>query len=164
MVTYFVQKMPLSIDSVSQIKEILKTVDVFNETEVSVALELVDKCLKGTDEYYIHVAEDNTSKIIGFTCFGNRPLTEGVYDLYWIAVFPEYQKKGVGYKLLKFLEKEIINLGGRLILTETSSRPQYMNARSFYSKNGYNILASINDFYSPNDTLLVYGKYLNTST
>lgn len=162
MVAVSVQIMPLSIDSGPSIKKILKKVDVFSETEVSVALELVDKCLNGTDEYRIHVAIDNNdSQILGFICFGKRPLTDGVYDLYWIAVFPEYQNKGIGQKLLMFLEKEILYLGGRLILTETSSRPQYMKSRRFYTKNGYNLIASINDFYSLNDTLLIYGKYLN---
>ena len=36
----------------------------------------------------------------------HSPVTQGTFDLYWIAVDPDFQKQGVGSKLLDFLGNE----------------------------------------------------------
>ena len=162
---FYIQKMPFLKVHRSRIEEILRKNGIFNETEIQVALELVDDCILGKNEYSIHVAvENNTSNTIGYICFGKRPLTDGVYDLYWIVLDPEYHHKGVGHELLVSFEEEVKHQNGRLILAETSSRQVYLKARNFYSKNGYKVIASIDDFYGPQDSLLIYGKYLAHQT
>ncbi len=87
-------------------------------------------------------------------------MTEGTYDLYWIAVNPEAQSKGIGSGLIKFVENHLENIEGRLIIIETSGKPSYEKERRFYEKNSYSQFASIKDFYKVGDSLIIYGKYL----
>ncbi len=158
---FHVEQMPLSVAYRPQIEEIVKKVGVFNKEEIAVAVELIDQCLTGKDDYLIHVAvDDATSQALGYICFGRRPFTDGVYDMYWIAVDPESQHKGVGQKLLESIEKVITSFGGRMILAETSSRLVYQKARGFYLKNGFRKIVEIKDFYTIGDALLVYQKQL----
>jgi len=63
--------------------------------------------------------------------------------------------------LLRFMERDIKDLGGRMILAETSSNPEYQGARDFYSKHGYREVARIDDFYRVNEGLIIYQHRLD---
>jgi len=39
----------------------------------------------------------------GYACYGPTPLTQGVYDLYWIVVDPQLSGKGFGRYLLEYV-------------------------------------------------------------
>ncbi len=98
--------------------------------------------------------------MLGYTCFGPHPLTEGTYDLYWIVVDPIAQGRGIGHALLARVEAEVQARGGRLLLVETSSTPAYTSARRFYETSAYRCEATIHDFYAPGDDLLIFSKDL----
>lgn len=142
------------------IVNILKYADVFNEEELVVAVELVDSYLKGEIDYIIRVAVDDKESVEGYICYGRTPFTNGVYHLYWIAVGLHRQRKGIGKELMKFMENEIVPMGGRMILLETSSTEKYKASRKFYTSNGYILAACIEDFYKIDDDLYIYAKYL----
>lgn len=147
---------------VLKIERLLGKVKAFSKSEVEVAMELVNITAnnpKQTD-YYIFVYEDG-KKILGYYCTGKRPLTDGVFDLYWIATNPEYPKKGVGKSLLTHAEEFVLSKNARWLLAETSSKDDYAAARNFYLRNRYSIIAEINDFYSVGDNLMVFGKYFS---
>jgi len=99
-------------------------------------------------------------RAVGYVCFGPTPATEGTYDLYWIAVSPKLHNKGIGRQLLNFTEREVVRMGGRLLIIETSSQEKYAPTQAFYLKNGYEIEARIRDFYRPGDDRLIYTKHL----
>lgn len=145
-------------------REILKKILVgtghFNEEEIRTAFELIDSNLRGEEDYKIYVYEEN-DKTEGYICFGRRPMTEGTYDLYWIAVEHNVQGKGIGRKLVKFMEDELKKADGRLVLVETSGQKNYEGERTFYERNGYMVKTVIKDFYRSGDDLIVYYKYLN---
>lgn len=147
-----------------KIKDILNDTDNFNEEEIKIALELIDVYLNDKDqkdyEIFVDSEEENESEIKGYVCIGPRPLTEGTYDLYWIAVNPKVQSKGIGSGLIKFIEDHIRSKNGRLILIETSGKDSYEKERKFYEKNQYEELVNIRDFYRTGDSLIIYGKYL----
>ena len=147
-----------------KIKDILIDTDNFNEEEIKIALELIDVYINDKDqkdyEIFTDVSEEEESNIKGYICIGPRPLTEGTYDLYWIAVNPKVQSKGVGSGLIKFIEDHIKEKNGRLILIETSGKESYEKERKFYEKNLYEELVNIRDFYRQGDGLVIYGKYL----
>ncbi|MFI5236888.1 MAG: GNAT family N-acetyltransferase [Ignavibacteriales bacterium] len=134
----------------------------FNNEEIKVAMELVNLAAadpKQTD-YNLFVYEEN-GMILGYHCTGKRPLTDGVYDLYWIVTNPGYNKKGIGKKLLEHAESFVNEMNGRWLLAETSSKESYSATRNFYMRNNYSIISEINDFYSKGDMLIVFGKYFN---
>lgn len=88
------------------------------------------------------------------------PLTDGTYDLYWIAVDPQTQGSGYGRALLRFAEDDVLQRGGRLLLIETSSQESYGATIRFYEKSGYPLVARIKGFYRPGDDKLIFAKEL----
>ncbi len=144
----------------AKIEILLNKISNFTAMEVEIAMELVNIAANniGQNDYHIFVYEDE-EKILGYHCSGKRPLTDGVFDLYWIVADPESQIKGIGKKLLDQAEYFVKENNGRWFLAETSSKLSYEKTRSFYLRNGFSIVAQINDFYSVGDGLIIFGKY-----
>ena len=143
------------------INSILIETHMFTDDEIAVALELTDAVLfnKTQKDYIIHIAELE-GKTVGYICYGPTPVTVGTYDIYWIAVAPHIQKRGVGRKLVSYVEDEIASKNGRLIIIETSSQHKYEPTRNFYIRTHYTMEARIKDFYSEGDDRLIYVKRL----
>ncbi len=139
----------------------LRVIPEFTPVELKVAEELID-CYLGDPSgsgYHIAVAEVD-STVVGYTCYGPTPLTEGTWDVYWIAVSPEAQGNGVGKALMAFVEGRIKETRGRLILIETASKSEYEKTRRFYDSQGYQLICRVPDFYEPGDDKLVLQKRL----
>jgi aminoglycoside 6'-N-acetyltransferase I len=136
---------------------------VFTEEEVTVALELCDIALNdpGQKDYDLYSAVDEQHIVAGYYCVGPTPMTDGTFDLYWIAVAPNLHNKGVGKQLLRHAENLVRDQKGRLLIAETSSQPKYENTRKFYVNNNYTEVARVKDYYRLGDDLVVYGKYLS---
>jgi GNAT superfamily N-acetyltransferase len=139
---------------------LLKAQAHFRPAEVQIALELIDLALDppGQEDYLIRCAEDGREEIVGYACYGKAPLTDAVYDLYWIVVHPDSWSRGAGSALLLQTEDEVKRFKARLLLIETSSLPSYARPRSFYLKHGYRELARIQDYYAVGDHKLIFGK------
>jgi GNAT superfamily N-acetyltransferase len=88
------------------IMKILQKTPEFKPSEVAVAEELIDSYLADAYQsgYYILVSEAD-SVVVGYICYGSTPLTEGTWDIYWMAVAPQMQGKGIGTALLESAEK-----------------------------------------------------------
>jgi len=89
--------------------DIIKATRFFVPDEIKVAEELIDIYLSQPDQqdYQIVVIEDPAGKVTGYMTYGPTPLTEGTWDLYWIAVSPEVQGQGYGQLLVRYLENEV---------------------------------------------------------
>jgi len=144
------------------LEEILNRISNFNRLEVQVAMELVNIAESNPyqEDYNIFVYEKD-GKVFGYHCTGKRPLTDAVYDMYWIVADPDATEKGIGKKLLQHAEEFIKQRNGRWLLAETSSKENYTRTRNFYLRNNYSIVAEINDFYSIGDNLVVFGKFFS---
>ena len=143
------------------ILELIHLTGLFTKEEEQVAMEVIDVCLtkSGQQDYIIVVIENEQGAIAGYMCYGPTPMTEGVVDLYWLAVHPGKHRQGYGKALIQWLEKSVQEKKGRLIVIETSSRDKYAATRNFYQRLGYVENARIRDFYCPGDNLLIYCKY-----
>lgn len=97
---------------------------------------------------------------MGFASYGRVPLTESSYDLYWIVVDPDHQRRGVGSRLIERVEHEIRQRRGTQLYVETSSQPSHGAARIFYERRGYRRAAVFPDFYRQGDDKIVYAKSL----
>ncbi len=150
----------MEISDREQVIEIISRTKMFTAAEIDVATELIDIYLNNAQQrdYIIYVAEDAVKKVVGYACYGPTPGAEGTFDLYWIAVSPVVQNKGIGKQLLTFVEAEVINKNGRLIIIETSSQLKYKNTQQFYLNNNYKIEARIKDFYRVGDDRLIFVK------
>jgi ribosomal protein S18 acetylase RimI-like enzyme len=152
---------PLRHDDRPAIARILRQTKVFTETEVLCALELIDVYLNvaGQKDYILECAVDEADRPLGYVCYGPTPLTEGTYDLYWIAVDPDCHGQGVGTLLMEHVEQRLRPLG-RLVLIETSSQPKNHAARRFYLRHHYQEVARVPDFYAEGDDRVIYAKRL----
>ncbi|MGZ7039839.1 MAG: GNAT family N-acetyltransferase, partial [Thermoanaerobaculia bacterium] len=141
----------------------------FTPDEVKSADELVDQAIEHPEkgEYLVHVLEDPDSgpkkMVQGYVCYGATPLTDGVFDLYWIAVDPKRQGQGFGQLLLRFVENEVRRQRGRMLLIETSSKESYGPTLRFYHRSGYDEISRIKDFYRIEDDKVVFSKKLSQS-
>lgn len=142
--------------------QMLRNMPEFNPAEVIVAEEVLDDYLRDSirSGYHVFVAETGSS-IVGYICYGPTPLTEGTWDIYWLAVAPNQQRKGIGKSLLTFAEGNIKETSGRIAIIETSSRPEYEATARFYRTLGYELACHITDFYAPNDDKLILIKRLH---
>ncbi|MGQ9546491.1 MAG: GNAT family N-acetyltransferase [Dehalococcoidia bacterium] len=151
----------MSAEDKPRIMEILGNVPEFKPAEVAVAEELINGYLENKfgSGYHILVAEVD-SIVAGYICYGPTPLTEGTWDIYWVAVAPEKQDQGIGSALMKSAERDIVEAKGRLAIIETSSTPAYEKTRRFHMSHGYEIVARIPNFYAPGDDKLILQKRL----
>ncbi len=147
------------------IRQILQETDVFTNEEIAIAIELIEIFLDDPkqQDYDLYTAMTENSEIAGYVCLGPTPLTNGTFDLYWIAVKPSFHGQGIGKQLLHYAEANAQRNNGRLLIAETSSQLKYESTRMFYIKNQYAEISRITDYYKPGDDLVVYGKYLSQS-
>jgi D-alanine-D-alanine ligase len=154
----------------NRIREILDATSVFRDDEVAVALELFDETFAagparapydpgdGVANYEFVGSFNREGQLIGYVCYGATPGTDRVYDLYWIATHPAFQGEGAGTQLLDEVERRLRQREARLLVVETSSRPDYAATRRFYEARGYVHAATVTDFYAPGDDRVIYTK------
>lgn len=143
------------------IERILRASRAFREEEIAVGLELVDETLDPRpDTDFRWIVAERGSDVLGFACFGPVPMTDGTFDLYWIAVANEARGSDVATRLDRAVEDEARGQGGRWVLAETSSTAPYAPARRFYAKRGYSLVERIPDFYRDGDDRITFGKRL----
>ena len=142
--------------------KILRDTPEFKPAEVVVAEEVIDSYLGDPDGsgYNTLVAEAD-STVIGYICYGPTPLTEGTWDIYWMAVSAEKQGKGTGGVLLAHAENRMKESQGRLIFIETSSQAGYEKTRRFYLSHGYQVIGRLPGFYAPGDDKIILQKRLS---
>jgi ribosomal protein S18 acetylase RimI-like enzyme len=145
-----------------QVHAVTANTTVFNPDEVECVDELWGEYQsQGAEKsgYYFLVDRED-AHVLGYACYGPRALTDRTYDLYWIAVDPDARRGGVGRKLLAATEEAVRKLGGRLLIVETSGLPKYEPTRAFYLATGYLLEATLKDFYTDGDDLVIFTKRL----
>ena len=152
---------PLTAKEKSSVMRILQDTPEFLPPEVVIAEELIDAFLEdqATSGYYIQFAEVD-GDIAGYICYGNTPLTEATWDIYWVAVDRNKQGLGIGRILMKHAEDDIKKMRGKLIMVETSGKPEYNKTRRFYDTLDYQRVCQIPDYYAPGDDLVLFSKRL----
>lgn len=145
------------------IERIVRGVGNFRDDEVAVAMELVDIGLGADAKGYSFVVAEDDDELIGYACFGHAPMTDAVYDLYWIAVDRGRQGAGIGQQLLAAVERAVRAAGGRMLLIETEGSDGYDATRRFYERAGYPEVARLRDYYRPGADKVIYGRSLGRS-
>ena len=144
-----------------QIEQMLRATESLNDEEVAVALELVDLTLEQPSQSdYRFLLAFGSNGLAGYLCYGQTPMTEGTYDLYWLVTHPDQRRRGVARALVVALEERLRSEGARLIRVETSSQEGYGAARRFYRACAYEESAVLREFYRPGDDLIIFTKRL----
>jgi GNAT superfamily N-acetyltransferase len=143
---------------------IVRATGFFSEEEALIAMELADERLaKGDMSGYFFLFAEEEGRLSGYTCFGPIPGSLHSYDLYWIAVDPREQGRGLGRRLIAESERIMAERGARRVYADTSSRPQYEPTRAFYLACGYIQEAFLGEFYAAGDGKVIFVKILSTS-
>lgn len=142
------------------VRRLVHETGFFRNDEIDVAVELVEERLKKRDAsgYHFLLLDDAAGFLAGYVCFGPIACTIGSFDLYWVAVDPSHQGRGLGRALVRAAEDAVRTSGGRRMYIETSSQPKYEPTRRFYASCGYAIDATLRDFYAPGDDKLIYSR------
>lgn len=148
---------PVTTADRQPLAELLGRIETFSAEEVTCALELIDAAIAGSTDYQVRVA-DKDGKIVGYICYGPTPMTEGTYDLYWIASDPKVRGQGVGAALASAMEGDLRRRQGRLIRVETSAMEAYGPTRGFYAAMKYLEEARFKDFYKQGEDLIILSK------
>jgi ribosomal protein S18 acetylase RimI-like enzyme len=150
----------------SRLAELLVATGAFHGEEIEIALSLFDVEMgrpasdDPADYEFLGAFEDE--QLAGYACFGPTPATEGTYDLYWLAVHPVLQGRGIGRALVRAVEAQLVARDARLLIVETSSRANYAATREFYVRSGYTEAARVRDFYAPADDRILLTTRLTT--
>jgi ribosomal protein S18 acetylase RimI-like enzyme len=149
-------------DDIETVREIVEATGYFTVSEVPVAVELVqDNLVKGeADSGYSFIFAQLGGRTVGYLCYGLIPCTASSYNLYWIAVRPDAQRRGIGKALMREAERRVRAAGGTRIYIDTSYKAQYEDTRGFYQSLGYELDALLKDFYAPGDDKVIYRKVL----
>jgi ribosomal protein S18 acetylase RimI-like enzyme len=144
--------------------EIIARGGPFRPEEISCAIELLEAALAraegNTYEALVGCDDQDDRHLLGYVCFGQTPMTETTFDLYWIVVAAEARGRGIGQALMAATEDHLRARGGRLIRIETSSLEGQGGAVRFYEKAGYDKVGVIPDFYRAGDDLVTFAKRL----
>jgi GNAT superfamily N-acetyltransferase len=144
------------------IEDILRSTDFFYEFEIEIALGLAnDTITSGTDDcgyYWMKIFTDG--RLVAFANYVKNSFSVHSWDLYWIAVHQNSRHKELGSMLLKEVEDDVRNSGGKILWLDTSGRQLYAPTEAFYKRNGYTLQASLKDFYAPGDPKQIYSKIL----
>lgn len=147
---------------VDDVRRLVEKSGFFRGDEIAVAVELVSERLsRGPESGYHFVIAEVRGRLAGYVCYGPIPCTASSFDLYWIAVDPQIQGRGLGKALLHEAEQLIRKMGGDRVYVETSSRDQYQSTRIFYERCGYRKASVLDDFYGPDDGKVTYLKLLH---
>lgn len=140
----------------------LEATGFFNPEELALALELVDDRLAhGEASHYRFLLAEVDGEVAGYACWGPIPGTVESADLYWIAVHPRHQGRGVGRALLAAAEEGMRRQGRRRCWIETATRPQYAPTRAFYLACGYTLVAELPEYYAPGDGKAIFCRVLD---
>lgn len=116
--------------------------------------------------------ENETTKDLWFTVeHEGRPVgigycapekfTEGTYNLLAIGVLKELQGQGIGKDMMAYVERELRKQSNRLLIVETSGADEFELTRKFYNNLGYNLEATIRDFWQEGEDKVIYWKKLS---
>lgn len=143
------------------IREMAAATKFFHSYEIDVAVELVDDRLqKGAASDYAFVFLETAGRLLGYACYGLIPCTASSYDVYWIVVQPDSQRRGIGRMILDEAESLIRKAGGTRIYVDTSQSEKYRVTRAFYQQIGYHCESILADFYAPGDGKVIFSKRL----
>ncbi len=112
----------------------------------------------GPDHRWVVDEDGDDGGLAGIAYYAPEPFTDGVWNLYLLAVDPERRGRGRGAALVEHVERAVVAEEARVLLIETSGLEQFERTRAFYHRCGYDEEAQIRDYYGPGDDKVVFWK------
>ncbi len=147
-------------DDVTDLIVLAEATGLFEPSQTEELVQMLDQHFNGETENQDLWFTDDDNGVVGVAYLAPERMTEGTWNLYLIAIHPEYQRQGRGVALLCHVEQVLANRGERVLLVETSGLESFEYVRSFYRKSGYDEEARIREFYKAGDDKIIFRKAL----
>ena len=147
---------PIIAKDIKALKTVVETNDLFPPNMLD---DMLSDYLsnKNSSDLWFTYQEDRPVAIA--YCAPER-MTEGTWNLYLIAVHPDFQGRGIGTSIVNYIEQMLAKRGARILLVETSSLLSFTLTQKFYLKCGYEQEARIREFYQAGEDKIVFRKSL----
>ncbi len=122
--------------------------------------ELLASMLRSRSDTDIWFTDHEDSGPVGVAYLAPEKMTNGTWNLYWIAVHPDHQGNGRGKAMLDYVVNWLSKKGERVLLVETSGTEDFEYVRRFYSKHGFDEEARIRSFYDTGVDKVVFLRVL----
>lgn len=126
--------------------------------------DILADMLRSPDENDVWFTDERDGVPVGVAYLAPEKMTYGTWNLYWIAVAPEFQRQGRGKALLNHVEGWLSDRGERILLVETAGVEEFDYVRKFYTDNGFETEARIRDFYEAGVDKVVFRKPVASRT
>jgi ribosomal protein S18 acetylase RimI-like enzyme len=151
----------VTAEDVERVRALVARTGFFNAAEIELAADLVsERVARDTRSGYHFVLAERCSALLAFACYGLIYGTRESFELYWIAVAPEEQGRGLGREIYARAEAAMREAGAGRVYADTSSSERYVPTRGFYRRLGFVEQAHLPDFYAPGDGKFIYVKAL----
>ena len=122
--------------------------------------EMMSDYLENEATEDIWFAKEQEGEIVAIGYCAPEKFTEGTYNLLAIGVLKERQGQGIGKEMMDYIERILKEQSNRLLIVETSGTDEFELTRKFYLKLGYNLEATIRDFWTEGDDKVIFRKKL----
>ena len=151
---------PTTIDDMASLIALADAVGLFQPNELEELKEILANYLGGShDNDHFWITDDDDGPV-GVAYCAPEPMSNGTWNLLFIAVHPDRQRQGRGAALIRYVEQTLTARGARMLLVETSGLESFERTRAFYRKCGYDEEARIRDFYKAGDDKVIYRNVL----
>lgn len=144
-------------DDLNAIMQVIDSTELFPSVLIE---KMIFPYLNGKEQAELWMTAEHQGNPVAVAYCAPERMTEGTFNLLLIAVHASYQGKGIGGKLMQYLEESLRRSNGRILLVETSGLPEFSLTRAFYEKYGYVVEATIRDFYRAGENKVVFWKQL----
>ena len=109
-------------------------------------------------QYYCAWQDDELCGLVGLHHYRWGPPANTW--LSWFAVHPDCRRRGIGKRMIDYIQHVALILGYSKLLVETYDSVEFAEARRFYDKQGFKQLGQIEKYIDDKVAMLVYGKRL----
>ena len=122
--------------------------------------EILAAMLRSPEEHDVWFTDEESGIPVGVAYLAPEKMTNGTWNLYWIAIDPDHQRQGRGKAMLAHVENWLVQEKQRILLVETAGVDEFEYVRKFYSDSGFEAEARIRDFYESGVDKVVFRKSL----
>ena len=123
-------------------------------------VEMLAGMLRSPSENDVWFTDEAESVPVGVAHLAPEKMTNGTWNLLFIAVHPDHQRQGRGKSILKHVQQWLRSNGERILLVETAGLDSFDYVRSFYVGDGFENEARVRDFYDVGVDKIIFRKSL----
>lgn len=147
-------------DDLAPVTLLLEATGLFEMEEVEEVADVLSAHFIRTPENQDLWLTDDKNGPVGVAYAAPERMTKGTWNIYLLAIHPDYQRQGRGSALLRHIEQTLAAQGERLLLVETLGIESFEQVRAFYRKNGFEEEGRIREFYAAGADKVIFRKAL----